>query len=164
MKQKKIIGLMACDPQGVIGSQGKLPWNYPEELKIFGEHTAGQVMVMGRKTYENTPSRFLDARFNIVFSKKFATPTFVKKNTVFISALAFLEDLPDLSQDKDIFMIGGAEIARLFLQENLLSEFLLTKIRKSFPGDVFFPLELLEGWSFTIEKETPDFIIYHHVK
>ncbi|ABV74376.1 dihydrofolate reductase [Rickettsia akari str. Hartford] len=44
--------------------------------------------------------------------------------------------------DKKIFIVGGAEIAILCLEQNLIDEFLLTKINKNYDGDTFFPLNL----------------------
>lgn len=35
MKNRKITGIMACDPKGVIGLKGQMPWFYPKELSIF---------------------------------------------------------------------------------------------------------------------------------
>ena len=65
---RKITGLMACDPDGVIGNKGALPWSYPEDLSHFQRTTHGQVMIMGQKTFESTPMELLKNRFNIVFS------------------------------------------------------------------------------------------------
>lgn len=44
----------------VIGNNNKLPWHLPEDLKRFRELTLGNVVVMGRKTYESIqpPLRF----------------------------------------------------------------------------------------------------------
>ena len=37
----------------VIGQGGKIPWHLPEDFKWFKKMTTGQVVVMGRKTFES---------------------------------------------------------------------------------------------------------------
>ncbi len=45
-------------------------------------------------------------------------------------------------------MVGGAGIATLFLEQNLIDEFLLTKINKNYDGDTFLPLNLYSRIAF----------------
>lgn len=56
-------------------------------------------------------------------------------------------------------MIGGAQIAHLFLEHDLISEFIITEIHKPYKGDVYFNLALLDGWNKTILIETKDYTI-----
>ncbi len=65
----KIIGIMAVDPNGVIGINNDLPWRYPSEFKHFCQVTDKQVIVMGRKTFETVPQSILKNRTPIVFSR-----------------------------------------------------------------------------------------------
>src|SRR5580765_1386778 len=37
----------------VIGAANKIPWHLPEDFKWFKKMTTGQVVVMGRKTFES---------------------------------------------------------------------------------------------------------------
>ena len=37
----------------VIGKNNELPRDYPQDLKHFKDLTSGQIIVMGRKTYES---------------------------------------------------------------------------------------------------------------
>jgi len=155
----KIIGIMACDPRGVIGKDNKIPWSYQEDFRFFNQQTYNQVMIMGRKTFESIPQSILSNRFNIVFSKTM-NPSFLG-NTIFVRSLEDFLELREIP-DKKYYMVGGKEIARLFLEENLISEFLLTKINLPFQGDVLFPLELLENYPCTIIKRSADFTIYKY--
>ena len=59
-------------------------------------------------------------------------------------------------------MFGGAEIAHLFLEKDLLSEFILTRIHKSYEGNKYIDLKCLETWPRTIMTETKDFTIYSY--
>lgn len=59
-------------------------------------------------------------------------------------------------------MIGGGEIANLFLKEGLIDEFILTKIKKVHDGDTFFPFHFLEKWPFFLVRKHQDFDIYRY--
>src|SRR5436853_6809722 len=37
----------------VIGAGNKIPWHLPEDFKWFKQMTTGQIVVMGRKTFES---------------------------------------------------------------------------------------------------------------
>lgn len=156
---KPITGLMACDSSGVIGKNGKLPWFYEEELEHFRRLTYGQVIIMGHKTFTSLPKKILQDRFNIVFSHDLKPNN---NNIIFVSSLAEFLSLDSIPQDKQLFMIGGATIAHLFLTNNLISEFLLTKIKVAYSGDTFFPLDLLKDWLYIPIKEQQDFTVYKY--
>ena len=44
---------LARADNGVIGVDGGLPWDLPEDFAHFKRTTLGHVVVMGRKTYES---------------------------------------------------------------------------------------------------------------
>lgn len=52
---KQVRFIYASTPSGVIGSEGKLPWRLPEDLKIFKEKTLFGNCLMGRLTYDSLP-------------------------------------------------------------------------------------------------------------
>ena len=55
-----MIGLVwAQSANGVIGRDGTLPWHLPEDLKHFRSLTAGAAVLMGRRTWESLPPRFV---------------------------------------------------------------------------------------------------------
>ena len=60
--------IVAFDDNRLIGNGSRLPWNIPEDLKKFKELTMGNVLIMGRKTYESIGG-ILPGRINIVLSK-----------------------------------------------------------------------------------------------
>ena len=43
--------IAAASANGVIGSDGKIPWYIPEDLAYFKQLTAGHTVIMGRKTF-----------------------------------------------------------------------------------------------------------------
>lgn len=153
----KIIGIMASTNSGVIGKGNALPWDYKEELEHFRKITDSQVMVMGRKTFESAPSS-LFKQTPIVFSKNKSMCN-LKPCTVVESIDRFLEHIRH-SQCNKVFMIGGSEIAELFLKNNLISEFILTKIHKNYEGDASLDLSIFNKWQQILLTQTKNYTIY----
>src|SRR3989449_7648634 len=72
VKHFKAIAAMSLNR--VIGQSNKIPWHLPEDFKWFKKMTTGQVIVMGRKTFESI-GRPLPDRSIIVLSRSgFAHP------------------------------------------------------------------------------------------
>ncbi|WP_374698774.1 dihydrofolate reductase [Wolbachia endosymbiont (group B) of Limnophora tigrina] len=150
----KIIGIMAVDPKGVIGINNRLPWHYPSELDHFRQVTDKQVMVMGRKTFEIIPQNILKP---IVFSRNKLSPCFNKG--IECTIVSSMQEFLSIQGSSKVFMIGGAQIAHLFLKYDLISEFIITEIHRPYEGDVYFNLTLLDRWNKTILTKTKDYTI-----
>lgn len=60
--------IVAADINNGIGKNGKLPWNIPDDLRIFRTITTNSTVIMGRKTWESLPVKPLKNRHNIVIS------------------------------------------------------------------------------------------------
>jgi dihydrofolate reductase len=58
--------IFACDEEGGIGKDGKMPWHFPGDLQQFKDQTMGLPMIMGRKTWESFDGRMLPGRPHIV--------------------------------------------------------------------------------------------------
>lgn len=158
---KKLTGIMACDPNGVIGKDGQLPWHYPEDLEHFRKTTINHIMIMGHKTFLSLPENVVKSRFNIIFTRQLLRSN--DENIIFVHSLEDFLSLKNLPEHKEFFVIGGSEIISLFLKNNLINEFLLTKIKKCYVGDVFFPMELIQNWPHIVLKETKDFSICKYI-
>jgi dihydrofolate reductase len=105
-----MIGIIAAVTQnGVIGIDGKLPFNYPEDMKHFRKTTADSVVIMGRKTFESI-GKPLPKRRNIVVSKIARGLGILNTNGIEVA-----QDVHDalhtcINGPKDIWFIGGASI------------------------------------------------------
>jgi hypothetical protein len=66
MKHFKAIAAMSLNR--VIGAGNKIPWHLPEDFKWFKQTTMGNLIVMGRKTFESL-GRPLPNRKNLVLTK-----------------------------------------------------------------------------------------------
>lgn len=162
MSVPKIIGIMACDPRGIIGVDNRMPWHYSKEVEFFNKTTYGHVIIMGRKTFQSLPQSVLNNYFSIVFSKTLKYSD--SGNVIFVDSLKEFIELLSRSEEKCYYLIGGSEIAKLLLEANIVDQFLLTRINKHYDGDSFFPIELLQDFTPTILLEDKDFVIYQYSK
>lgn len=149
MPHYKAIAAMA--ENRVIGNQGDIPWHLPEDFKWFKKTTMGQILVMGRKTYESI-GRPLPGRETYVISRQ-------TLEIAGVQTLTDLQALDTLQTDKTIWIAGGGEIYRQMLPQ--CNELYLTRVHRSAEGDAFFPEfedqfehaeVLFQNEDFTIEK------------
>lgn len=162
----KITAIMASDPNGVVGVGYDLPWDFPEEFEHFKRTVKGQVMIMGRKTYEATPSDALLDAVCIVISRsenlqqKHRGHTFYKVDSI----QHCLDKLAELPKDKKVFVIGGAEILNMFSEKQLIDEFILTIMHQTYDGDIVINLKPFEDWQKMVLSKHEHYTIYHLIK
>lgn len=156
-KSPPLIAVAAMSNNRVIGNNGELPWNLPEDLKFFKNLTTGHPIVMGRKTYESI-GRPLPNRQNIILSKTMDRP--LPGTVLYNSIKDFIYSIKD--HPGPIFIIGGAQIYSSLI--NLTQEIFLTFVYKDYDGDAKFPSFESE---FTFNKNelvTDQFEIRHYVR
>jgi dihydrofolate reductase len=159
MTIKRIIGIGAADPHGVMGRGGGLPWHSEEDLHHFSTTIADHPIIMGYRTFLSLPTRHFLNRIAIIFSRQRRQ---TKPNQIFVSSLEEFYSLIHSIGQKELYLIGGAQLFELFLKEQLLSEFLLTEFKDCYEGDTFFPLARLAHWSSVTIKETAAFRINYY--
>jgi len=122
-------------PDSIIGRKNELPWHLRTDLRRFKSYTMGHALIMGRKTYLSI-GRPLPGRVNIVLTRN---SDFDVKNSFWHqddtmllwaenreSAL-FFADVTSIAREKsDLFMIGGAEMYRIF--GDLFNKIYLTEV------------------------------------
>ena len=126
---KKIKAIAAMSENRVIGNRGDIPWHLPEDFKWFKKTTMGDILVMGRKTYESI-GRPLPGRDTYVLSR---TP----REIAGVHSFTDLEALDHLKTNQTIWIAGGGEIYKQMLGK--CSELYLTRVHRSVAGDTFFP-------------------------
>ena len=136
----------------VIGSAGRIPWHLPEDFKWFKAKTTGNVVVMGRKTFESI-GKPLPSRETIVLSRSgFRYPG--------IRTIASLDELDPAREAREIFLCGGAQVYAEGLGR--CSDLFLTLVKRRVEGDAFFPP--FES-QFDLAQEimrNPDFTVLHY--
>ena len=156
-KLPHLIAVAAMSNNRVIGTNGALPWHFPEDLKFFKNLTSGHPVVMGRKTYESI-GRPLPNRQNIILSKTMNHPA--QGTDLYKSIEEFIDDFK--AHSGPIFIIGGAQIYSILMK--MTREIFLTHIYKDYDGDAKFPPFEME---FTLNKKklvNEEFEICHYLR
>ena len=124
---------------GAIGRDGTIPWEAPEDLKLFQRETLGGAVIMGRHTWDSLPVKPLKSRLNIVVSSDPDCAPIV---------CASLDEAIALARAEGYFRIYGIGGTRIF--EELMprsDRILLTEVDLDVPdADTFLP-DLGPGWT-----------------
>lgn len=145
--KKSITIIVAYSNNLLIGKDNSIPWHISNDLKRFKKLTTGNVIIMGRKTFESLGSKPLPNRTNIVISSKLNTSNSVK---VYKNLIEALND----HKNKKIFLIGGYSIYKEGL--NFASHLEITEIDISLEGDTYFPNIDWNEWKITKIEENFD--------
>jgi dihydrofolate reductase len=143
--------IAAMSENRVIGSEGQIPWHLPDDFKWFKQVTMGQILVMGRKTYESI-GRPLPGRQTIVLSRRGFTADGVLTVPDVEALLQRVQEDP-----REVFVAGGSEIYRLLMP--WCGELLLTRVRRVVAGDAFFPAFEDEFRKVGVVLEHPEFVV-----
>lgn len=133
-----MIGLIvARSLNNVIGKNGRIPWSIKGEQKQFKELTIGNVVIMGRKSYEEIGHPLPD-RKTIVVSK---SCSFEGEN---LRTAASVKEAIELAQrdkeyaGKNIFIAGGYGLYKEVLP--YVDVMYITEVEITVEnGDTFFP-------------------------
>jgi len=148
----------------VIGNDNKLPWDLPEDLARFYQLVQNKTVVMGRKTYAAIGHPITSCR-NIVLSrtKNLKIPGCEVHHS-------FKAVLIAIADDKEIMIIGGAEVYKRFLP--YAAKMYLTLIQEYFTGNVHFPdldfsewreVSRVQNFATTQNPYNYDFVIFERV-
>ena len=150
--QKSFKAIVAMSRNRVIGKDNKLPWHLPEDLRWFKKLTTGNVIIMGRKTWDSIGIP-LPNRESIVVTRSEISG---------IRTVRRLGEIHPEADAREYFVIGGAQLFAEALP--LCSDVFLTLVKREVEGDVFLPLfEDRFALRETIQ-DTPDFSILHYVQ
>lgn len=127
-----MIGLIvARSKNNVIGKNGEIPWKIKGEQKQFRELTTGNVVIMGRKSYEEI-GHPLPNRRNIIVSR---TQKFEGDNLQTVSSL---QEAITAAGAADIYVAGGYGLFKEAIP--LVDKMYITEVDMIVEnGDVFFP-------------------------
>ena len=147
-----IKGIMAIDEVGGISRGKSMPWPKNSiDLKWFKHNTLNNIVIMGRKTWEDpfmpTP---LNKRINVLITNS-DTSLFLGADYYFSgNIIEQIKELQKEHQNKDIYIIGGSEIINSTI--NLIQEFYLTRIYGNYNCEKFLNISLIEDNMKIIKK------------
>lgn len=118
-----------------IGFQNKLLYDIPEDMKHFREITAGQVVIMGEKTFHSLNDRPLPNRVNIILTQN---EIFSAPGCLVAHSIEEAIKLGKTQDNKAIFFIGGGMVYQQALP--LADKLYLTVVdNEPKQADTFFP-------------------------
>lgn len=135
--------IAACAENRVIGTQGTLPWDIPEDMKFFRDSTKGHVMIMGRKTFDSFGGKPLPSRYHIVITRRPREVKFTPVPSSPVQIVASVDEAIRFAKTltaqwgEEVFIIGGGEIYEQTM--DTVDKVYLTKIHREFPGDTRYP-------------------------
>ena len=163
--EKPISLIVAMTKSRIIGCENKMPWHIPEDLKLFKEITMGNIIIMGRKTFESI-GKPLPGRKNFIVSAsafKDASGNNQNNSEANKSYKPFyfksLEDAiqASFSTEGNPFIIGGASVYKQALP--FAAKLYISLLKKDYEGDVYFPEFDLKEWKLIEEKDFADFTL-----
>lgn len=153
----------AEDAEGLIGAKGDLPWKMPAEMQHFVDVTIGDVVVMGRKSYESIPNPPLRDRVNIVLTRN---EDYQADGAVICHSK---EDVLNYLKKKDfqdpIHIIGGTTLFEIFMDE--VDVLYRTVVHEVFDGDTYMPqidygkFELVDQSEGEVDEDNPHAHTYY---
>ncbi len=164
--------IVAASDKLEIGKDNKIPWHISEDLKLFKRITSGNIVIMGRKTYESI-GKPLPGRITIVITSK--PEDFLKRkntngseadhkqstNFDSLHACGSLTDALNKAEsiikdtDKKVFIAGGASIYSQSIDS--ASKLYISRIPGSFEADTFFPDFNNGKWELESTEQFKDF-------
>ncbi len=149
---KAFKAIVAMSLNRVIGKDNRLPWHLPDDLRWFKKLTTGQVIIMGRKTWDSL-GRALPNRENIVLTR-------TRQPLAGARTIQSLDELNPGQDERDYFLIGGAQLFDIGLPR--CSDIYLTLVKREVAGDVFLPQFETQFERVETVQDNPEFAIYHY--
>ncbi len=135
--------IVAMTKDRVIGAKGQIPWKIAGEQKQFRMLTTGNLVVFGRKAFEEIGQPLPNRKTILVSSK-------LKIETENCTTISNLEDFLK-NTSEDVYVAGGAGIYKAALPYTDI--IYLTIVHVEVDGDVYFPEINPENWNWEeIEK------------
>lgn len=148
--------LILVDNKNAIAKDGEQILFVDDDLHMFRDYTTNNIIVMGRHTFDAI-GRQLPNRISVVFTRSNRKD---KKDLFYIDSIEKLEELMKKYPDKEVFVIGGAEIVRLLWDR--LDELIVTRVDTVVEGaDTFIPE--FDGFELVGKSEIfdPNYRVYH---
>jgi dihydrofolate reductase len=129
----EIIGIAAVAANGVIGAGNDIPWRIPADWQRFKTLTMGNVLIMGRKTYDSI-GRPLPGRTMLVITRD---RMWRREGVRAVPSVDEALDQALRLETQTIFVAGGGEIYRAAWDR--LTGLEITEVDQNPDGEVRFP-------------------------
>lgn len=125
--------IAAVAKNNAIGLNNDLIWHLPADLKRFKKVTSGHHILMGRNTYESI-GRPLPNRTTVIITNN---KHYEQEGCLIAYSLEQALELA--KNDEHIYIIGGAQVYKYAIENDLVDALDITLVHHQFEADVFFP-------------------------
>lgn len=129
----------------VIGSENRLPWKLPADMKWFRQHTLGKPVIMGRKTFESFGGKPLPDRQNIIVTHRH---DYHPQNTTVCGSIE--EAIHACGNEEEVMIIGGMSLYKQTLPN--ADKLYMTVVDTECEGDAWFPEFESSNWIETTHQ------------
>ncbi len=145
--------IVAVSENKVIGKDNDLVWNLPTDMKFFKDTTKNHFVIMGRRNFESIPSKFrpLPNRTNVIVSRQ---EKLEAEGCIVVDSIEKAIELAKVAKDQEPFIIGGGQIYKYAIDNQLIDRVYLTRVHTEIEGDTFFE-DLDDSWKLVHEKHHP---------
>ncbi|RKF04815.1 dihydrofolate reductase [Tenacibaculum lutimaris] len=124
--------IAAIAKNNALGKDNDLIWYLPADLKRFKQITSGHHILMGRNTFESI-GKPLPNRTSIIITRN---NDYFKDGCLIANTI---EHAIELTKGNNAFIIGGAQIYKQALEQDLVDRLDITIVHHNFEADAFFP-------------------------
>lgn len=132
--------IAAIAKNNALGKDNDLIWHLPADLKRFKKVTSGNYILMGRNTFESI-GKPLPNRTTIIITRN---NSYFKDGCLIANSVE--QAIEMASEEKQIFIIGGAQVYKEAIEKELIDTLDITHVHQEFEADVFFPEIDLTIW------------------
>lgn len=151
--------VVAHDKNRAIGKDGWMPWNLPEDLKVFRRITLQHKIVMGRTTFD-AMKKPLPKRHTYVITRN-------KEYSYEHEDVTILNDLDCLLMEykhkrEQLMICGGAKIYAQALP--YVDDMWISLVDQEYQADTFFPEYQLDDFKIESKEKKDGFTVIHYIK
>lgn len=141
----KVSLIVAVGENLEIGKDNDLLWHLPKDMRFFTQTTKGHHVIMGRKNWDSIPLKYrpLSNRENVVVSRK---KGLIIEGAHVVESIEEGIELARVKGETEAFIIGGGQIYKKSLEQDLIDTMYLTRVHASFSADTFFPQVEMNQW------------------
>ena len=139
--------IAATAENNALGKNNDLIWHLPADLKRFKKVTTGHYILMGRNTFESI-GKPLPNRTTIIITRN---KNYFKDGCLIANSLE--EAIELAKEEKEIFIIGGAQIYKETIAKNLADQLDITIVHNEFDADVYFPEINTKVWKEVLRED-----------
>ena len=132
-----------------LSKNGKIPWEFSEDLAFFQKMTRDSVVIMGRNTFFSHKNFPLKNRINCVITKQD-----IPNAICFSSLEEAIESYPDA------WIIGGAQLYNYALRKDLVDEAVITQVNQKHEADTFLDIKYLKNFNRELITNEKTYGIY----